>query len=123
MRYLYLVAGFLCIATGINHVLMGGIDTLNPLMASPLAMEVRVTIMAIWHGITALLVLSVIAFFWAFRAGPTKARPVGILLGAFYIIFATLFAVLSFLWFEDVMILPQWTLLAPIGLFAIIASL
>lgn len=123
MRWLFLLAGVLCLATGGIHAVMGGIDTLNPIMASKTGMEVRVTIMAVWHGLTALFALSVIAFFWAFWVGCAKARPIGLLLGSFYLVFAGLFAALSFLWFEDPMILPQWTLLAPIGLFALIASL
>ena len=122
MRWLYLVAGILCIATGGFHAVMGGIETLNPIMAGKISMEVRAAILATWHAVTALFALSVIAFFWAFAAEHPKARPVGILLGCFYLIFAGLFAGLSFLWFEDPMILPQWTLLAPIGLFALIAS-
>lgn len=123
MRWLFLLAGILCLATGVFHAVMGGIDTLNPIMASNIDMEVRVSIMAIWHAITALFVLSVIAFFWAFGVGCAKAGPVGFLLGSFYLVFAGLFAVLSFLWFEDPMVLPQWTLLAPIGLFALTASI
>ena len=123
MRYLYLLAGLICLGTGIVHAVMGGIDTLNPVMASALALEVRVAIMAVWHAMTLIFILSVIALFWAFRADSVRSRPVGILLGSFYVIFAGLFAVLSFLWFEDLMILPQWTLLAPIGLFTLIATL
>lgn len=122
MRYLYLLAGLLCLGTGIDHALMRGIETLNPVMASTVALEVRVGIMAIWHGMTLIFMLSVLAFFWAFRADRAKSRPIGLLLGCFYVLFAALFAVLSVLWFEDVMILPQWTLLAPIGIFALIAS-
>jgi len=122
MRWLFLIAGILCLATGGIHAILWGIDTLNPVMASKVSMEVRAAIMAIWHAITALFALSAIAFFWAFAAERQKARPVGVLLGFFYLIFAGLFAALSFLWFEDPMILPQWTLLAPIGLFALIAS-
>ena len=83
MRYLFLVAGLLSLATGIIHALMGGIETLNPLMASTLAMEVRVSMMAVWHGLTVVFILSTLAFFWAFRAGRERARPVGILLGCF----------------------------------------
>ena len=123
MRYLYLLAGLLCLGMLTVHALMGGIETLNPVMASPLALEIRGAILAIWHGMTLVFILSAIAFFWAFVADRDKSRPVGLLLGCFYVLFAGLFATLSFLWFEDLMILPQWTLLAPIGIFALIASI
>ncbi|MCP4934649.1 MAG: hypothetical protein GY927_10700 [bacterium] len=123
MRYLYLLAGLLCIGTLIVHALMGGIETLNPVMASPLVLEIRVAILAIWHGMTLVFILSAMAFFWAFAADRSKSRAVGLLLGCFYALFGGLFATLSFLWFEDLMILPQWTLLAPIGIFALIASI
>ena len=123
MRYLFLLAGLLCLGTLVVHALMGGIETLNPAMASPLALEVRGTIMAVWHGMTLVFILSAIAFFWAFAADRGKSRAVGVLLGCFYVLFGGIFAVLSFLWFEDLTILPQWTLLAPIGIFALIASI
>jgi hypothetical protein len=122
MRWLFLMAGLLCMVMVGVHAVMGGIDTLNPMMAGTLDMEVRVVLMAVWHGVTVLLVLCTVAFFWAFRAGSEKARSVGILLGMFYVLFAGVFAGLSLVWFEDPMILPQWTLLAPIGLFSLVAS-
>ncbi len=123
MRYLFLLAALLCLGMLVIHVLMGGIETLNPLMASPLALEVRVAILAIWHGMTLFFILSALAFFWAFAVDQVRSRPIGLLLGAFYTVFAAIIASLSFLWFEDLMILPQWTLLAPIGIFALIASI
>ena len=43
-------------------------------------------------------------------------------LGVFTCFLRVFSQTLSFLWFEDLMILPQWTLLAPIGIFALIAS-
>ena len=123
MRWLYLVAAILCLATGVMHAFFGGIETLNPMMASTISMEVRVTMMVIWHAITVVFVLSVAALLWAFRAKSTAARPIGLFVGTFYLVFAGLFASLSFFWFEDLMVLPQWTLLAPVGLFAILASI
>ncbi len=122
MRWLFLITGFLCLAMAVFHAVAGGANSLNPVMASAVAMEARVTILAIWHFVTALFVLSALAFFWAFFAGRQKARPVGILLGMVYLVFAALTAGLSFSWFEDPMVLSQWTLLAPIGLFSLLAS-
>jgi len=122
MRWLFLVAGVLCLVTGVLHAVMGGIETLNPIMASKVDMSVRAAIMIIWHAITAMFALSMLAFFWAFAVDRQKARPIGFLLGSFYLIFAGLSAGLSLLWFEDPMVLPQWTLLAPIGIFALIAT-
>jgi len=123
MRWFYLLAGLVCLATGGVHAVLGGIDTLNPVMASKVDMTVRAAILVVWHAISLLFGLSALAFFWAFWVGPAKARPIGVLLGLFYLLFAGLFAGLSFLWFEDPMVLPQWTLLAPIGLFALVASI
>ncbi len=123
MRWLFLMAGVLCLATGALHAVMGGIDTLNPVMASTVPLHVRAAIMAVWHGISLMFLVSALAFFRAFRVQRPKARPVGVLLGLYYLLFAGIFAGLSYVWFEDVMVLPQWTLLAPIGLFALVASL
>ena len=120
---MYLGAALICFITLFVHAFLGGIDTLNPMMSSTIAMEVRVAMMAVWHGLSLFFILSVIAFVWAFRVPLERARPVGLLLGSFYLLFAVVFATLSYVWFEDFMVLPQWTLLAPIGLFALIASL
>ncbi len=123
MRWFFLLAGFVILAAAGFHAVIGGIDTLNPIMATQTAMEARAAILALWHGMTLLLVLSAPAFFWAFWAGRQKARPLGIFLGLFYSFFALLVAALSFLWFEDPMVLSLWMLLAPAGLFSLVASL
>ena len=123
MRWFYLLAGLVCLAMVGVHAVLGGIDTLNPVMASKVDMSVRAAIMAVWHALSLVYGLSALAFFWAFWVGTSRARPIGVLLGVFYILFAGLVGGLSFLWFEDPMVLPQWTLLAPIGLFALIASI
>ncbi len=123
MRWLFLLAGLLCLAVGFIHAVMGGIETLNPVMASAVTMEARVSLLAIWHGLSVFYMLSGGAFFWAFWVDHSKSRPMGFLLGLFYLVFAGIQAALSFQWFGDPMVLPQWTLLAPIGLFAVIASL
>ncbi len=122
MRWFYLLAGIICVAMAGLHAVLGGIDTLNPVMASKVDMPVRAAIMVVWHAISLLFGLSALALFWAFWVGPARARSIGVFLGLFYLLFAGLFAGLSFLWFEDPMVLLQWTILAPIGLFALIAS-
>ncbi len=122
MRWFYLFAGLICVAMAGLHAVLGGIETLNPVMASKVELPVRAAILGVWHGLSLLFGLSALAFFWAFWAGPASARPLGVFLGFFYLLLAGLFGGLSFLWFEDPMVLPQWTILAPIGLFALIAS-
>lgn len=121
MRWFYLLAGVLALFTCAVHAVVGGIDTLNPLMATNLPLEVRATTMTVWHATTVLLLMSGLAFFWAF-AHHERARPLGIFLGLYHLIFAALFAFLSYQWFENLVALPQWTLLAPIALFALLAA-
>jgi hypothetical protein len=123
MRWFYLLAGLVTLATGAVHAIMGGIDVLNPLLAAKADMTAKAAIMALWHAHSLFFALSAIAFFWAFAAGRTKARPLGVFLGLFFIGYGAIFAAISLLWFEDVTALPQWTMLIPIGLLSLIASL
>jgi len=122
MRWFFLLAALLSLAVGALHAIMGGIDALNPVMAAKTPMEARVVILVIWHAVSGFFVLSAAAYLWAFSAGSARARPLGVFLGLFNLLFAALFAGLSFLWFEDPMVLPQWTLIAPLGLFSLLGS-
>jgi hypothetical protein len=123
MRWLYLLAGLATLATGAAHAVMGGIDALNPLLAARADMTAKATLMAVWHGQTLFFALAGLALFWAFAVGRKKGRSIGLLLGLFLLAYGGIFAAISYLWFENPMVLPQWTLLAPAGLLALVASM
>jgi hypothetical protein len=122
MRWFYLLAALLALASAFMHVVTGGIESLNPVMASKAPLEALVAMNALWHGLTLFYVMSILAFLWTFRADQARGRALGVFLGMFFVLFAALQAGLGYLWFEDAMKLPQWTLLAPIGLFSLLAA-
>jgi hypothetical protein len=121
MRWLYLLAGLLCTAVVFIHAVNGGIDTLNPIMASGMPFEVRVGALAVWHALTLLLLLSMLAYFWAF-AHYERARPLAVFLGLFLLLYGALVLGLSQLWFENPMKMPWWTLVGAAGLFSLLAA-
>jgi hypothetical protein len=121
MRWFYLLAGLLCAASAFIHAVGGGIDTLNPVMASELPHAVRVGVLAAWHAATLLLVLAAVALFWAF-GHEERSRPLGVFLGLFLTLYGGIVLLLSQAWFENPMALPGWTLLGAAGLFALLAA-
>jgi vacuolar-type H+-ATPase subunit I/STV1 len=73
---------------------------------------------ACWHLVTATLILSAIALFWLSSNNRTEsnfALPafIGILWVSFGVVF--IFVALYFSGIKALLVLPQWTLLIPIG--------
>jgi hypothetical protein len=121
MRWFYLLAGLLCAASAFIHAVSGGIDTLNPVMATELPFEVRAGIISVWHALTLLLVLATLSCFWAF-GHKERAGPLGAFLGLFLTLYGAIVLALSYQWFENPMALPLWTLLGAAGLFSLLAA-
>ncbi len=122
MRWAYGLAGILAIGMGFVHAVLGGHDTYRPLMAADMALTPKLTLVALWHGVSFFLFLSGGALFWASFARREVARPLGVTLGLVYVGWAAIFLALSWFWFQDPLALMHWALLAPIGLLALSAA-
>lgn len=122
MKWSYGLAGLLALGAAGLHAFMGGIGVVKPLMAANMDLNAKLVMLAVWHAITVLFILSAVAFFAALKISRERMRPLGIFLGLFYLLFAGIFAALSYFWFGDVIALPQWTLLAPLGIFALVGA-
>ena len=113
-----LIAGILNLATAIIHLWGGQMDLINPLMESGLDIQIRTELLGVWH------IVSVILFGSAYiliqqglrkMPNPQLTR----IIGWAYILFALVF-ILSSLF--TLTFAPQWILLLPIGLLAILGA-
>ena len=114
----FLIAAFLATFTAIVHTVGGTIEIHTPLLSSPLPESISLLLYACWHVVTATLILSAIALFWLSsnnRAESNFALPafIGILWVGFGVVF--IFVALYFSGIKALLVLPQWTLLIPIG--------
>lgn len=110
------IAALLALVTMAVHAILGGMDTLRPLLDSDLPPMVKGTFHAVWHIITLVLGASALVF-W--KGGPA-ARPVGALWIGFAVIFAAVALVQGGI--SELLVLPQWTLLGATGSVALWAA-
>lgn len=118
MNRLLIIAAFLAAFTAAVHIFAGGADTVVPLLASTLTGEAKLTLYAVWHMASAVLVLSAFALFVGslprhMHAARYLVLFVSILWFAFGLIFLGIAATQpGSAWFVK---LPQWILLLPVG--------
>jgi hypothetical protein len=110
--------------TGV-HVFMGGADIASPLLESTLAAEPRLTLYAVWHMASITLGLSAIAYFIAgLPRHEQSSRSLVVFVSALWLGFALIFVVIALIQPENgwLLKLPQWVLLAPVGLLGLWGS-
>ena len=117
---LLLASAYLAAFTAIVHKIGGTLEIHTPLLASSLPKPISLLLYACWHLVTVALILSAIALFWSShnnRAESNFALPafigslwVGFGFGVVFVLVALYFSGLN-----GLIVLPQWTLLIPIG--------
>lgn len=113
MNWWMMIAGMLSLVTAAIHVYLGGPEVHAPVQSSEsLASDVRATMAVVWHGITAILLLSGATKIYAARSGRIGA--VVVFIAAQYLAFVALFAGYGLSRFGSLWVLPQWTLFAVI---------
>jgi hypothetical protein len=122
MRLPFLIAGCLSIAAAGAHGVVGHYETYRPFMALAMARQVKIGLAAEWHAMTVFLLLSAVALFWAGLTRSPAYRPLGFFIGLTFLAFAAVGAWHSYYWFADLLVLPQWLLLAAIGFLAFFAE-
>ncbi|WP_165984299.1 hypothetical protein [Streptomyces sp. YIM 98790] len=118
-----LTAGGIAAATTVIHVLAGGKSVVRPLLGSEVAAEPRRTLHVVWHMVTADLVLSSVALLaLAFAAAPSTA--LALFIAAQYLAYAVVFLVVTLAadWPRPLLQLPQWILLLPVGVLALVGT-
>ena len=123
MNKCLLSSAVLAAVTAAIHLFAGGPDVVAPLLDSPLAVEPRLTLYAVWHMATATMILSAAALFVA--ASPryaTASRFMVLFISALWLSFGAVFLAIATLQPGTGLYLklPQWALLLPVGVLALL---
>lgn len=116
-------AGAVAAATTLIHVIAGGREVVRPLLGSRMSVEPRRTLHVVWHFVTADLLLSAVALILlALRAEPDA--PLVLFIAAHYFAYTVAFLIgtLTVDWSRPLLRLPQWMLLLPVGILAVIGT-
>ncbi len=119
------VSAFIAAITAIIHILLGGADVAAPLLNSTLDAEPKLTLYAVWHMVSAVLILSAIAFFiGSLPKYGQAARYLTVFISVLWCIFGLIFLVIISIQPGDGWLfkLPQWVLLIPAGFFGLWGS-
>ncbi|MFF5447552.1 hypothetical protein [Streptomyces sp. NPDC012888] len=118
-----LTAGGIGAATTVIHILAGGRSIVRPLLGSEVAVEPKRTLHVVWHMVTADLLLSSGALLaLAFAAAPSTALV--LFIAAQFFAYAAVFLIVTLTadWRRPLLQLPQWMLLLPVAILALIGS-
>ncbi|MFF9868101.1 hypothetical protein ACF1G0_22235 [Streptomyces sp. NPDC013953] len=118
-----LAAGSIAAATTVIHVAAGGRSIVRPLLTGPLPAEPKHTLHGVWHLVTAdLLLSSVVLLALAFAAAPSAALV--LFIAAQYVAYAVVFLIITLAADRPrpLLQLPQWMLLLPVGVLALIGT-
>ncbi|MCX4820963.1 hypothetical protein OG883_13790 [Streptomyces sp. NBC_01142] len=114
-----LAAGITAFGVAAVHIAGGHRDVVRPLLSSGLADEPRRVMHAVWHMVTADLVLSAAALVYlALADGTSGTGLVAWFVAAHFLAYAAVFlaVTLSAGWPRPLLRLPQWILLLPVAL-------
>ncbi|AOW91689.1 hypothetical protein BFN03_00630 [Rhodococcus sp. WMMA185] len=124
MNGMLIAAGVTAAAVSAIHLTAGHVDTVRPLLASALAQVPKRTMHAVWHLVSADLVLAAAALIFLGLAQPEGTQLVGLLIGVYFAAYSGVFLVitLTFDGWTRLFRLPQWLLLLPISVLALLGS-
>lgn len=95
------------------HVFAGGPEIHGPAIASDLEPLVKGVFSVVWHGITAMMLLSALALLWL--SGNENQKALGWLVVFQFFAMAALFVFYGISRFGDLTTMPQWTGFLVIG--------
>ena len=114
----WIISGFLMLLTAFVHTFAGQIDLVKPLLESNLKIQAKSEWMGAWHTITILIYgTSFYLLKNGFAKSKTDDRVLIYSIGILYCLISIPFLVSSF-YFK--VLAPQWIILLPIGILAII---
>ncbi|WP_336317858.1 hypothetical protein [Streptomyces lavendofoliae] len=121
----FLAAGLTSAGVAAVHVVAGGRDVVRPLRACHLPDEPRRVLRAVWHMVTADLILAAVALIGLAVRHHPGGDLVAWLLAAHFVAYAVVFLAISLAadWSRPWLRLPQWLLLLPVGALAAAGAL
>jgi len=120
-----LSAGILGLLTSLVHIFAGQIDPVRPFLKSDLADIPKATLLACWHTVSAVLVLSSGALTYIGWLNLINLNSAVIGISITFIVFSLVFICVGWAFFghRTLIKLPQWSLLLPIGVLGLIGVL
>ena len=119
------LSAFIAAITAIIHIFAGGADVAAPMLNSVLGAEPKLTLYAVWHMVSVVLILSAIALFiGSLPKHAQAARWLIMFISILWCVFGLVFLVIICIqpdggWLFK---LPQWVLLMPVGIFGLWGS-
>jgi len=126
MNYWWITSGGIGFLTAGIHLIAGHFNPIKPFVQSDLAPEPKATLHACWHMVTVLLFFSAgTLVYLGIRPEQNGSNLVSFLIGVQFVAYAIVFLTFNLIgnWKNKLLSLPQWTLLLPIGILAIIGSI
>jgi len=125
MNYWILTSGVICLFTAAVHIFAGQQEPIKPFLKSNLQDVPKATLLACWHMVSAVLVLTGGLFTYVGCKNIEKLQSLVIFHSITFIIFSLIFMVIGGYFFKHraLISLPQWLLLLPIGITGLIGSI
>ncbi len=126
MNHWWLISGNIGLITAGIHLIGGHFGVIKPFGKSDLEPVPKAVLHACWHMVTLILFLAAFELIYLgikpFQAGGSL---VAMFIGIQFVGFSIIFLIISFSgnWKNKLFILPQWTLLLPIGVISIVGSI
>ncbi|MFD5836226.1 hypothetical protein ACFWHV_22070 [Streptomyces collinus] len=120
MNAWFLAAGITAGAVAAIHAVAGGRDVIRPLLTGNLPDEPRRVLHAVWHMVTADLILAAAVLIWLALDNRPGGDTIAWLLAAHFVAYSGVFLIVSLAasWSKPLLRLPQWILLFPVALLA-----
>ncbi|MGW7051099.1 hypothetical protein [Streptomyces sp. NPDC054887] len=124
MNAWFLAAGTSAGVVAAIHAVVGGRDVVRPLLAADLADEPRRVLHAVWHMVTADLILAAAALIWLASGNRPGGGTIAWGLAVHFFAYAGVFLVVSLAasWSKPLLRLPQWMLLLPVAVLAAVGA-
>lgn len=122
---LLMTAGGLATFTALVHLVAGTPEIQGPLLAAPLPLPVAWLLLACWHLVSVALAVSGLALLWCARpANRGRAGVLPAVMGLMWLGFGAVFVAvaLALRGPMGLALLPQWTLLLPVGVLAVLSA-
>jgi len=113
-----IIGGIINLFTALLHLIGGQTSLINPLTNSNLELQVRTELLGVWHMVTTILFMSsIVLLYFGFKQKGNSSKELIKFIGYIYILFSIAFIIVSII---NSQLAPQWTLLLPIGILALI---
>ena len=126
MNYWWITSGGIGFLTASIHLIAGHFDPIKPFVQSDLAPVPKATLYACWHMVTVILFFSAgTLIYLGIRPEQNGSNLISIFIGVQFVAYAIVFLTFNLIgnWKNKLLSLPQWTLLLPIGILAIIGGI